>query len=83
MKDRKHMTHIELVNEATRQLASRFLPVPINIKKRIEALIEVGVPGFSVRLITLYDVFRESISSDVKIVNHTTIWQVTLSLPTC
>jgi cullin 3 len=49
MKDRKHMTHIELVNEATRQLASRFLPVPINIKKRIEALIEVGVPGFSVR----------------------------------
>ena len=78
------MTHIELVNEATRQLASRFLPVPINIKKRIEALIEVGgVPGFGVREIALYGVFRESISSDARIVNHTTIWQVTLSLPTC
>ena len=74
------MTHNELVNEATGQLASRFLPVPINIKKRIEALIEVsGVPGFGVREIALYGVFRENISSDVKIVNHTTIWQVTLS----
>jgi cullin 3 len=41
MKDRKHMTHNDLVNEATRQLASRFLPNPLNIKKRIEALIEV------------------------------------------
>ncbi|KAI0303827.1 Cullin-domain-containing protein [Multifurca ochricompacta] len=40
MKDRKHMTHNDLVNEATRQLASRFLPNPLNIKKRIEALIE-------------------------------------------
>jgi hypothetical protein len=41
MKDRKHMTHNDLVNEATRQLSSRFLPNPLNIKKRIEALIEV------------------------------------------
>ena len=41
MKDRKHLTHIELVNEATRQLTSRFLPDPSHIKKRIEALIEV------------------------------------------
>ncbi|KAI0250273.1 Cullin-domain-containing protein [Lactifluus subvellereus] len=41
MKDRKHMTHNDLVNEATRQLTSRFLPNPLNIKKRIEALIEV------------------------------------------
>jgi len=40
MKDRKHMTHNELVDEAIGQLTSRFLPVPINIKKRIEALIE-------------------------------------------
>jgi len=40
MKARKHMTHNELVNEATRQLASRFLPDPMSIKKRIEALIE-------------------------------------------
>src|SRR6266702_2863193 len=41
MKDRKHMTHIDLVTEATRQLTSRFLPDPTHIKKRIEALIEV------------------------------------------
>ncbi|KAJ7104186.1 Cullin-domain-containing protein [Mycena belliarum] len=40
MKDRKHMTHNDLVNEVTRQLATRFLPNPLNIKKRIEGLIE-------------------------------------------
>ena len=41
MKDRKHMTHNDLINEVTRQLASRFQPNPLNIKKRIEGLIEV------------------------------------------
>lgn len=41
MKDRKHMTHNELVNEVTRQLASRYQPNPLDIKKRIEGLIEV------------------------------------------
>ncbi|KAI0033547.1 Cullin-domain-containing protein [Vararia minispora EC-137] len=40
MKDRKHMTHNELINEVTLQLASRFQPNPLNIKKRIEGLIE-------------------------------------------
>ncbi|TBU48836.1 Cullin-domain-containing protein [Dichomitus squalens] len=40
MKDRKHMTHNDLINEVTRQLASRFQPNPVNIKKRIEGLIE-------------------------------------------
>ncbi|EIN09693.1 Cullin-domain-containing protein [Punctularia strigosozonata HHB-11173 SS5] len=40
MKDRKHMTHNDLINEATRQLASRFQPQPLDIKKRIENLIE-------------------------------------------
>ncbi|KAJ6513268.1 Cullin-domain-containing protein [Mycena sanguinolenta] len=40
MKDRKHMTHNDLINEVTRQLAMRFLPNPLNIKKRIENLIE-------------------------------------------
>ncbi|KAF8206446.1 Cullin repeat-like-containing domain protein [Mycena galopus ATCC 62051] len=40
MKDRKHMTHNDLINEVTRQLATRFLPNPLNIKKRIENLIE-------------------------------------------
>ncbi len=41
MKDRKHMTHIDLVFEATRQLTSRFMPDPTHIKRRIESLIEV------------------------------------------
>ncbi|CAL1716698.1 unnamed protein product [Somion occarium] len=40
MKDRKHMPHNDLVNEVTRQLTSRFLPNPLDIKKRIEGLIE-------------------------------------------
>ncbi|KAI0077913.1 Cullin-domain-containing protein [Panus rudis PR-1116 ss-1] len=40
MKDRKHMTHNDLVNEVTRQLTSRFSPNPLDIKKRIEVLIE-------------------------------------------
>lgn len=41
MKDRKHLTHSELVNEVTRQLASRYCPDPHELKKRIEELIEV------------------------------------------
>lgn len=41
MKDRKTMAHNDLVNEVIRQLASRFQPNPLNIKKRIEGLIEV------------------------------------------
>lgn len=40
MKDRKHMSHNDLVNEVTRQLATRFQPNPLMIKKRIEGLIE-------------------------------------------
>ncbi|KAG6813913.1 hypothetical protein H0H92_005762 [Tricholoma furcatifolium] len=40
MKDRKHMTHNDLINEVTRQLSARFHPDPLNIKKRIEGLIE-------------------------------------------
>lgn len=35
------MTHTNLVNEVTRQLAGRFSPNPLDIKKRIEGLIEV------------------------------------------
>jgi len=50
MKDRKHMAHNDLVNEATRQLASRFHPNPLNIKKRIEGLIEVSTGEF----VTIY-----------------------------
>ncbi|KAF7327731.1 CULLIN-2 domain-containing protein [Mycena kentingensis (nom. inval.)] len=40
MKSRKQMTHNDLVAEVTRQLASRFLPNPLIIKRRIEGLIE-------------------------------------------
>ncbi|KAL0575168.1 hypothetical protein V5O48_006790 [Marasmius crinis-equi] len=40
MKDRKHMTHNDLINEVTRLLSSRFKPNPLIIKKRIEGLIE-------------------------------------------
>lgn len=35
------MTHNDLVNEVTRQLAVRFQPNPPSIKQRIEGLIEV------------------------------------------
>ncbi|KAG7089606.1 hypothetical protein E1B28_011272 [Marasmius oreades] len=40
MKDRKHMTHNDLVNEVTRLLSTRFKPNPMKIKQRIEGLIE-------------------------------------------
>ena len=50
MKDRKHMTHNDLINEVTRQLTSRFLPSPVDIKKRIETLLDVSAGQFD-----LYD----------------------------
>lgn len=40
MKARKQMSHSNLVAEVTEQLRSRFMPSPVIIKKRIEALIE-------------------------------------------
>lgn len=40
MKARKTMEHSALIAEATRQLSVRFTPVPADIKKRIENLIE-------------------------------------------
>jgi cullin 3 len=40
MKDRKTMSHNELVNEVIRQLASRFQPSPALVKRRIESLID-------------------------------------------
>jgi Cullin protein neddylation domain len=79
MKSRKHMTHNDLVNEATRQLSSRFLPNPLNIKKRIEAVIEVRLQilfFWSFVRFGSWRVIRENISSGVRIVNHITIWQV-------
>lgn len=40
MKNRKTMSHNELVNEVIRQLSSRFQPSPVLIKRRIESLID-------------------------------------------
>lgn len=40
MKARKQMAHSNLVAEVTEQLRNRFMPSPVIIKKRIEALIE-------------------------------------------
>lgn len=40
MKARKQMNHANLVTEVTEQLRTRFMPSPVIIKKRIEALIE-------------------------------------------
>jgi cullin 3 len=42
MKDRKTMTHNDLIHEVARQLMARFNPPPSAIKKRIESLIDVG-----------------------------------------
>ncbi|KAG0182293.1 Cullin-3 [Apophysomyces sp. BC1021] len=40
MKDRKLMEHNLLITEVTKQLSPRFMPNPIMVKKRIEALID-------------------------------------------
>jgi hypothetical protein len=63
MKAHKNMTHNELVSETTRQLASRFLPDPMSIKKRIEALIEVSSALFNFACQrTAYMVLAEGVS---------------------
>jgi len=40
MKSRKTMEHSNLISEVTKQLAARFMPNPMIVKKRIESLIE-------------------------------------------
>jgi len=40
MKSRKTMEHSNLISEVTKQLAARFMPNPMIIKKRVESLIE-------------------------------------------
>ena len=78
MKDRKHMSHNDLVNEVTRQLSSRFLPQPIIIKKRIEGLIEVC---FLISQLNRKSICHSvSIWNDARIGNHTTTWYVLISL---
>ena len=72
MKDRKHMTHNDLVNEVTRQLASRFLPDPLGIKKRIENLIEVWLLPRRANRNCLIIARRENIWNAVMIASPTT-----------
>ena len=74
------MTHNDLVNEVTRQLTGRFLPNPLDIKKRIEGLIEAS-PRLKFRLIhPSYSCgFSESIWNGVKIVNRIIMWYASAS----
>ena len=74
MKDRKHMVHNDLVNEVVRQLANRFHPDPLNIKKRIEGLIEAGdLPRRSNARLIL-SLVRENIWNVVQIASRITTW---------
>jgi hypothetical protein len=69
------MVHNDLINEVTRQLIPRFQPNPIDIKKRIEGLIEVTKfprPTSPLRMLILS--FSESILRDVRIRGLTIIW---------
>jgi cullin 3 len=43
MKDRKTMSHNDLISEVAHQLSARFSPSMSLIKKRIEGLIDVSV----------------------------------------
>ena len=67
------MTHIDLVNEVTRQLASRFQPNPLAIKKRIEGLIEVSVIN-TVLVTGLRCFFSANIWRDAMTANRTITW---------
>ena len=70
------MVHNDLINEVTRLLVPRFHPNPIDIKKRIEGLIEVRgsfSPTSPLRMLTLC-LHSESILRDVRIGSHTIIW---------
>jgi hypothetical protein len=73
MKDRKHMTHQDLVQEVVRQLASRFNPDPGQIKKRIESLIEVRT-CLHIRHQLLSFLCSESTWNGVKTANRITTW---------
>ena len=45
------MTHNDLVNDVTKQLSGRFQPNPLDIKRRIESLIEVGINDIICKLL--------------------------------
>lgn len=77
MKDRKHMTHIDLINEAIRQLTGRFNPEPVLIKRRIESLIEVSYLLVSQTLTpSQFTSCRENTWSDAKIASLIITWLV-------
>lgn len=76
MKDRKQMTHNDLINEVTRQLAIRFQPNPQDIKKRIETLIDVRLGNLVYGEFVVDSWFSESIWSVVMTVNHINTWCV-------
>lgn len=84
MKDRKHMSHNDLINEVTRQLAGRFQPDPLNIKKRIENLIEVHLPAVPCKDKPT-DFFRHSVNiwNDAKTENPIITWYVFLGRRPC
>lgn len=69
------MTHNDLINEVTRQLATRFQPNPQDIKRRIETLIDVG-PSDPVWHTTIDLWFSESTWNAVMTANHTNTWYV-------
>lgn len=79
MKDRKHMTHNDLVNEVTRLLASRFQPDPPSIKKRIEGLIEVNLL-YQLERLTDPLLYSENTWRGVRIVDPTIILYVCSTL---
>jgi hypothetical protein len=75
MKDRKHMTHNDLINEVTRQLAARFQPDPLGIKKRIEGLIEVCLDSSDLLLVSDVHSSGNTLNA-VMTANHTITWCV-------
>ena len=74
MKDRKHMAHNDLVNEVVRQLVNRFHPDPLNIKKRIEGLIEVSGLLRYPNAHPIISPVRENIWNVVQIASRITTW---------
>ena len=77
MKDRKRCGHNDLINEVTRQLSSRFHPNPLDIKKRIENLIEVWSSRallFIIHSLTLS--FSANTSNAATTASRTIIWCV-------
>ena len=68
------MTHNDLINEVTRQLASRFQPNPLDMKTRIEGLIEVRFECGSFMLVLIIHNHRGNIWSDAMTLDRITIW---------